>query len=396
MSRVFRKRNGFTLIELLVVIAIIAVLIALLLPAVQQAREAARRTQCRNNLHQIGVAFHNYHDSYNAWPRGVLKTAYGIPGTITSQGASGTICTFTGWATTLLPLIDQANVYNQYNFNVPYYAQPTVTQAYIPAFKCPSSPGANVVTQVYDSNIVAHQLWAKFGAGTQSSTMSGDNQGNTTSSTITYIGGVNDYTIFDKMSGTVFNSFAGSLTPPGGVTVERQEGAIGECQYQGYSTDNPQLNSGGGSILKYGLAYVTDGASNTFLCIELAGRDKLMRLNAVVANTTGNSATDPAYMAANCGGGTWADGMNWSRPNGTDPTGTTQNGPCLINCTNNNQMNVGGTGLGAGGGYYSFHSGGVMALMCDGSAKFISQNVDNGVFGAACTRSRGDGPTANF
>src|SRR5688572_16070808 len=63
-----RARRGFTLIELLVVIAIIAILIALLLPAVQQAREAARRTQCRNNLHNIGLALHNYHDSHRSFP----------------------------------------------------------------------------------------------------------------------------------------------------------------------------------------------------------------------------------------------------------------------------------------------------------------------------------------
>ncbi len=97
MSR--RHRRGFTLIELLVVIAIIAVLIALLLPAVQQAREAARRTQCKNNLKQIGLALHNYHDVVNAFPMGVS----GWPNTL-----NGTLW---GWGTMILPHVDGGNLF---------------------------------------------------------------------------------------------------------------------------------------------------------------------------------------------------------------------------------------------------------------------------------------------
>src|SRR5262249_37999311 len=104
-DRIMRRRRlrGFTLIELLVVIAIIAVLIALLLPAVQQAREAARRTQCRNNLKQFGIALHSYHDTYNHFPPGWVQY------TQTASAANGTA--HWAWGTYLLPFVDQAPLY---------------------------------------------------------------------------------------------------------------------------------------------------------------------------------------------------------------------------------------------------------------------------------------------
>ena len=98
-----RVRRGFTLIELLVVIAIIAVLIALLLPAVQQAREAARRSQCKNNLKQVGLALQNYHDVFGTFPIGGRSNGCGYYGPSFWVG--------------ILPYIDQANLYNKFSFN---------------------------------------------------------------------------------------------------------------------------------------------------------------------------------------------------------------------------------------------------------------------------------------
>jgi prepilin-type N-terminal cleavage/methylation domain-containing protein len=115
------RRRGFTLIELLVVIAIIAVLIALLLPAVQQAREAARRSQCKNNLKQLGLAVHNYHDTFLCFP----------PGNVNNVSAHARI----------LPYMDQAPLYQRVDFNVAYTsAQNTEPRvANVPAFVCPSN-----------------------------------------------------------------------------------------------------------------------------------------------------------------------------------------------------------------------------------------------------------------
>jgi prepilin-type N-terminal cleavage/methylation domain-containing protein len=137
-----QQRRAFTLIELLVVIAIIAVLIALLLPAVQQAREAARRSQCKNNLKQLGLAIHNYHDNFNSIPPGWIGA--GMPnGSTTCSGPMQW-----GWNVMLFPQMDQAPLYQKFAFtgNASSNAAGGLLQTQIPALRCPSDTGTTTFT----------------------------------------------------------------------------------------------------------------------------------------------------------------------------------------------------------------------------------------------------------
>lgn len=169
-ASMFRRRpsrSGFTLIELLVVIAIIAVLIGLLLPAVQQARESARRTQCTNNLKQLGLALHNYHDNFNALPPGWI----GVTGNAANtEGISGF-----GWAMHLLPFVDQGALYSQLNPNRSCFSttdNSLALRTMIPAYRCPSDPSTdfwNLAEEGNPSNILANLPTANYVAsfGTQ-------------------------------------------------------------------------------------------------------------------------------------------------------------------------------------------------------------------------------------
>ncbi len=123
------SRRGFTLIELLVVIAIISVLVALLIPAIQQAREAATRTECSNHIKQIMLAFHNYHDTNNGFPN-----RYSLNGTTLNSGH--------GWGLKLLPYLEQTPLFNRWNNNKSFFDpenQP-VLMTVVPPYLCPSAP----------------------------------------------------------------------------------------------------------------------------------------------------------------------------------------------------------------------------------------------------------------
>ncbi len=329
MSGSANKKRGFTLIELLVVIAIIAILIALLLPAVQQAREAARRTQCKNNLKQLGLAMHNYHDTHSMFAPGYFVA----PPSAVYRSAF----------TMMLPYIEQNNVYNAIDHSVPMMNGPPgynatvqaqnvlMAATVIPAFLCASSIGNTTDDYFYPAN--------GFGPTVPPANC-------------TWKGGRTDY------SGTT------------GV-----RGVFGNLAY-----NNNQGGDRHGSLRAAGLGGrasrmrdILDGTSNTFMFGERTGGVKLYYKN--------NVANLPAIVGLTNGGG-WADALafeHWLQ--GSLYDGTANGGPCAM-CTNIR-----------GNGFHSFHTGGCQFALCDGSVRFVSENVAQSVFAGAITAMKGEIPS---
>jgi prepilin-type N-terminal cleavage/methylation domain-containing protein/prepilin-type processing-associated H-X9-DG protein len=138
---VLRRRCAFTLVELLVVIAIIGVLVGLLLPAVQAAREAARRMSCSNNLKQLGLALHNYHDVHRRLPAGGIHS---LAAAASSGATPGSSSWGPSWALLLLPMIEQGALHSSYNFSLPRTrdgANAAVVATIVPTYRCPSDSG---------------------------------------------------------------------------------------------------------------------------------------------------------------------------------------------------------------------------------------------------------------
>lgn len=307
-------RTGFSLIELLVVIAIIAILVALLLPAVQQAREAARRSSCKNNFKQVGLAIHNYHDTHLVFPLSDHRQV-GVSGCGWS-GFSPYVHRY-AWGVMVLPYLDHANLYSNFDFNVNYNGGPKNSP------KSLQTVGATVTTFLCPNDSQSDPRCNRTGAiNNQGGTADKDDIGRT------------------NMAGIADSNDAWcNKTPSVGLWGRNDGDGIL------YNTNKVRFRD------------VTDGLSNTLLVGEVTG------------GQTGSSECN-----------------SWAVVNHTD-TGNGINGSYTI---------PGGTSTWtlpynmAWQGLSSYHTGGAHILLCDGSVRFISENISDITLKSLASRGKGD------
>ncbi len=328
-KRISRQRSrfqGFTLIELLVVIAIIAVLIALLLPAVQQAREAARRSQCKNNLKQLGLAMHNYADTYSMFP---------IPDIGITFAKRDPIHWDMSWGIALLPQIDQAPLFLKFNQNAPNGVSDAANQPIVSTplavYVCPTTPRSGPIQGIIEV------------------------QDPIASATVNpnFVAAPSDYMLprsFQDSGFTpseVFGAFCNRSTA-GGLDTTRAGGRLRD---------------------------ITDGLSNTLLLLERSGFPELRKKGGATKAPSESTYPDVVIKHYN---GWWASTQN-DRIRAWNAEGTTYGaGPCVVNCSND------------WGGAYSFHTGGMQVLMADGAVRFLGENLDKRTFRALIGKDEGD------
>jgi prepilin-type N-terminal cleavage/methylation domain-containing protein len=335
-----RPRRGFTLVELLVVIAIIGVLVALLLPAVQAAREAARRSSCSNNLKQLGLGMHNYEGSFSSLPY-AYTMAY-------QPGVTGDMIAH-GWGVRILPFIEQQPLHDRYDYRISLADAPNqaVMSTHLKVMQCPSTPGQNRL----------HRFLVPAGAV----------QGVLPTSNVTFDESAGDYAPTTGVRGVYSNTAYANF--PGGGGGQR-DGAL----------------SGNDAVR---LAAITDGTSNTILLAELAGRNDLWaRVDGgskrIVIRYPGHPS--PGNPMQNNYGGGWANpynGENWISGAlfsfAASGANITQEGPCGVNCTNLVGRNI-----------FSFHPGVAQAVLVDGSVRTFSESVNGQVLAYMITRGKGE------
>ena len=315
-----RQSKGFTLIELLVVIAIIAILIALLLPAVQQAREAARRTQCKNNLKQLGLAMHNYHDVHKCFPMGWWDRWSAGYGDVANNG-------HWGWGTYLLPYMDQAPLYNQLN---PGDNSPGVAAALVGTLAGALDDGAlrPLLQQGQTGFLCPSDTTGPVNANNQIDGV--------TIATSNYVG----------------NAGSGTHGFP------NNQG--GNWRASGTTLNDQNANGVFGRMWVTRIRDITDGTSNSIAIgersqhVDFNGGQRLCKASVVFGMRDNDRNALQWGPFVNHGAGKY--GLNSTAVGAGGGDGS------LPMCS---------------GGFASRHEGGAQFLMCDGAVRFVSENIEH-------------------